>query len=454
MYVKSLVATALVALSGAAAAQSAVLYTTRSTSATNQWVTVGALDSVSPEEVQLNVPVAGVLTPSLAFATQQSWCETIGDHDGDGAYWESPLFGAIDAIVPARMPNGALLPPSARQLFVSPANDLAHVGLGWTFHRGDLGRILPGGQLELMISETLIKVAYGIPAANRVNVDAATLSFDPVVGGLYLSFEADETVDFGAGPFTLRDGAITRIPLNMMGIGASPYDLATLVFGVAPMSAVGVFSEAQVDAMVAASNVADDAGAAVATIGDTDGIAFDAGGALLFTGENLRGGAILTPAGGGSIAVINGRSMGRVVPNPNDGQHVGLLPTATSLGALAVVPAATWSLTTDSLTGACAGCVAQFEVGGAPAGGPAWLLVNVAPDVVGPADPSASFFGWVGNPELYPFALALPIAIGADGCGGASAPLPAVAGWHMTAQSVSVNGAGVPALGTPMVIDL
>ena len=102
----------------------------------------------------------------------------------------------------------------------------------------------------------------------------------------------------------------------------------------------------------------------------------------------------------------------------------------------------------------CGTCTITIEVGGAPALAPIWLLVNLLPDVCGPADPSwPPSFPTRCFPDLYPF-LGSPVFLGnasARGCAVFSFTKPNLCGWHISVQGYSFGGG--PVLSTPVVLD-
>jgi hypothetical protein len=291
-----------------------------------------------------------------------------------------------------------------------------------------------------------VQTAFGITVP--VDIDAIALSFDPQLGGVFLSLELDHSTYLGP----VSDGDVLWIPAAAITWGTGT-DGCVTVQSITPNSGQVQFTEAAVDAMCANSRVASCSGSPVNSIGDVNGLTWNAqAAALWFCGEYTTGCSVLSTAGGGTIAVLNGRGIGRQLPTASNNGDVGLLHVCgISLNALSLVENDLSSFVTDVLTPSGPGSV-TIEAGGAP--GPVWFLLDLLPDVPGPyaADPSTS---WTNpcHPRLYPFLTA--VRTPSTGCATFTGTIPAsFPGFHITVQAVSVGSGFQIVLSAPSVIDL
>ena len=254
----------------------------------NQSATLAGITHVNGNEVQHVVPLAAGPT-SAAFAPRQCHEVMLGDGDLDGLYFEPTLYGAIDALLPAvDNPNTALagmplispITPNARNVWFSPAARTTSVA-GPPLHQAELGRLLPGGVLERFLTRAQLYSAFGIPNNVTVNIDAAALD---ATQALYLSFEDPVMITTTAhGAVVVDDGAILAIPVTAITWGSSTFDDAYVINMVVPGSGLIIRTEPEVDMLVAASGIRDNAGALVATIGDLDGLEIDPAGGTFYS---------------------------------------------------------------------------------------------------------------------------------------------------------------------------
>ena len=449
---------------------SGLLFTPRFDESSDQCPGMVALNQVRRNEVQYVLPNPSPPYGSQQFVALTAYNTMIGDHDGDGDYWEPDLFadpadpdsGALDALLhPVDMSGQLIDPLNAHRLFVSCSIQVDHslgAAFGWPLGPGDVARILPSGLIERFISAQQVRRAFGI--TGPVDVDAIAYHYDQQrqSGAIYLSFEDDELTSVAG---LVQDGAILRIPATGFTRGFSGYDGATLIATVMRDSGQLILTEAEVDMLVIAADVADTAGAQVVAIGDTDGLELDPLGStfgagdpnLLFCGSNLEGGAVLTTYGGGKIAVLETVELASHTGTPTTGAQVGLLPgKVRSLDGLAVNTNRQCNLVADTPDPSCGGCVASIEVGGGVPTLCAYWLLGAAADA-GPPDPTIGFMN-ACFPEVLPFIVATADLLDADGCGQHSIFLGALAGWHVTWQVVSLDGVGNWIVSTPVTIDL
>lgn len=454
------------ALLAALPAQTGLLFTTRAAETSKQCPALSAINRVDSNEVQYVVPLAGAPFTSKQFAPRVGYDVMVGDGDGDATYYEPALFRGIDALVTPMRTAGPMR-PNARSQWFSPVAATPCVA-GGVFDPADLGRILPGGVLERFVSAATIRTAFGIPATVSLNVDAAAYHLPT---GLYLSFEDTVTIMLAAGPFTVTDGAIVRIPSAAIAIGVSPYDGALRIAGAAAGSGQVIAIEAMVDAWTAASGIDNAAAVGVAAIEDTDGLELDplggvfsspfVGGAVpnvWVAGSALTGGGVISSRLGGTIPVMNGVPLGNAL-GATSGAQVGLatVPSVRSLNGLALTVRDLCHFTTETPTPRIvAPGPLTIEVGGVDAGvGAAFLFI--APGAVGAGGVDASLpFPSVCFPDLYVNVFLAAVPIGADGCGSWSLPITAaqlagLAGSRIRFQAWHPAG-GVHHLSTPLAV--
>ncbi|MCA8975529.1 MAG: hypothetical protein KDC98_12470 [Planctomycetes bacterium] len=291
--------------------------------------------------------------PRTAFHTMA------GDENGDAMYWNPAIFGAIDALLEgvSATPVGGV---NLRTIFWSP--DVA-MGAGVSapnqLRPGDIGHIVRNsagdGRVEYFITQEQINNALGIPLNTPIDVDAA--AFQPGIG-VFLSLDSDQPAMTPCGPMLIQDGAIFLIPDT-----ALTYTPDFRIAATSPSSVFVLYTEAQVDAMVANALVTDRFGACLTQAVDTESLSFDWNGAgatinwcpgtavwvpdLLFSVETGTGASILTTAAGGSIASSSCTTFGRTCGGgPTFGPDTGIRPTSTAVGAPSFVNSllGTWTM--------------------------------------------------------------------------------------------------------------
>ncbi len=477
----------LVAASLAAQQPDALIFTTASNELT-ACPKPAALEEIEPQDVMSVVPS---LVPPCAekFAPHNAFLTLAGDEDGDSQIWEAVLSGAIDALVwdPDAAgatdahgnggnpddPDGGQGGPGAgviggsdlRGLFFSPKHDIDDCvnasGTPTVFTDGDVARIVADGQFSFLIREEQIKSAFGIPNADEINVDAVALDRDQLI--LYLSLEEAHTIDTtNAGTVVAEDGAILAIPLLAYGEPVT----------VAAASGLLVAHEVQVDNYVSNSNVRDRSNMAPAGIGDTDGLHVIGGtwanqwgqwNHLMFCGENLTGGAVLStrPNGAGttgSIMQLNGIPLANNA-SPTTGGRVGLrtaFPNAGSLNGLECRKA--WSVCNfvleTSTPQQAPGGAFDIQIGGAMPGA-ALLLAHFRFDTACYVHPILAPWANPCFPEIIQFQIPVgPVPIGAAGFGVQTLAVPAgAAALDLTLQAVTFDGVQFH-FSTPMTLEV
>jgi len=325
-----------------------LLFTTLRPEQTRSLAPPISLQQIEPQDVMVVQPQIGPHT-ARKHTPHDCLLTMVGDEDNDGLYWETVLGRKNDALL---LITEAQFPNNQRRLFFSPQVRIGPAVSGVPIRPGDVARIRPLGQFSFFLTENQIRLAFGISAAFPVNVDAVTADLQNKI--VYLSLEHNVRVwvmDPSGLPtaVTAKDGAILAIPVQSL--------FTEPVTGVFAYSGYIVATEAEVSAMVGNSQVRDNSGAHPTTIKDLDGLDMDPlGGSffsatgqhpnLLFSGQTLTGGAVLSTgiSGGvqGRIAQINGVAMANQDAPPS-GFAVGLRNSAAigpgSLNGLQRLPA-------------------------------------------------------------------------------------------------------------------
>ena len=313
-----------------------------------------------------------------------------------------------------------------------------------------------------------------MPLATPIDVDA--IAFSPQFG-VFFSLDADILANTACGPMLVQDGAIVAIPP-----AALAYTPDMRIAGVLANSALVVYTEAQVDAMVVNAGVTDRFGACLPNAVDLESLEFDFFGPvtplfgctaglavfappLIFSVETGTGASMLSTLGGGSIWNSPCWPMGRNCGSgPTLGLQAGVRPPAPGLGVPSHVNAFAWAhhiryvlepqnhVLTVFPAGAAAGST-QIDIGSPFP----WNLVFL--EVVSPIVPAslpAFPFSQMGFPDVYVPSLLFYLPAPTVG-GWSTFPMPAIppmfAG-KVLFQSVGISAAGTFELSTPTVIDV
>lgn len=309
-----------------------------------------AAGTLVEDEVGMVTPIAGVPYSAQTFLSLDAQYTYMGDADGDGTYVDSsttPLGGPLDAVFVKRhigAPVGLVTP---RDVYTSHESDN---DLPATFDDGDVFRFAGKGVLDVFVTEQQLDDAIG-GGSTLFELDAICQDPD---GNLYVSFAGTETV--GVADDSVEDGGIVFIPVDT-GAGGITYDLVTgNVVSITFDSARELADEADMEAMMAASGMATSVGGAPTTSSELSGLDLDpAGGTwtspidgieypnLFFCwGGFSNDGAVLSTAGGGTIATLNGVPLASTTATV--GTQIGMLPEGTGLqglNGLAVIGAQT-----------------------------------------------------------------------------------------------------------------
>jgi len=414
------------------------------------------LRNITPHSIGVVVPSANgpysteKFAPSLAFQT------LAGDEDGDGDVHSPDIFGSIDAlaVLPYDWDSELGLRPRQKPVtildcYVSPSVDVGtNVSGAPGLRKGDCGRFARtpagNGRVEYFVrAEQLIAalgmfdLANGQPLTpDDIDLDAITVSVDRHV---FVSFDRGHwlrlTVNGALANFFLDDGGVACIPGPVWTPNARGQ-----VGAVLPNRGIIVFSEAQVNAMVVAAALTDNAGACVPAIVDTESLAIDPNGGvfvsnwgnqaltwpnLLLSGETTTGAGVITTFAGGRIARVNGADLAEACGvAPTDGTRMGLAASGSvrALDALESLHREPCWFVLGSPTPQGLGGAIEVDVGTNLPTAVAWLGFGLG---VLPVSPSISFLPWSPNtpcfPELYPAILPnpmIPVALAA-GAGNA-----------------------------------
>ncbi len=321
-----------------APAQYTVLVTSGSTEESTLALDLPEIDLIRNDEIYSVLPVVGQAysaRPFLPISLQDHW---VGDLDADGRYVEVSAegpMGSSNSIDEIFVKANTVGPVTPRDVFFSISAASTVMGL----LPCDVVRYAAQGVREVFLTEAQITAATG---GTTLNLDALCQS---AAGDLFFSFSLAETLWFGSA----ADGDLLYIPAS-----AITYDGSGNVTAIATNSAVRIATEANLLAMVNASGFKQATGAAVGTIFNLSGLEIDPSGGtwvspvdtlnypnLLFVWrDTTNDGAIISTAGGGSIAVINGVSMGSTIGT--QGSQLGWQPTLSGTsgpGGLALIPA-------------------------------------------------------------------------------------------------------------------
>ena len=400
-----------------------------------------------------------------------------GDENADGMHFNPAIFGTVDALV-TTIPIAGTGFDNQRTVFWSPSAAMGNNISGNPFRPGDVARIvragLADGQVEYFMSQQQFNTALGLAPATPIDVDAIAIS--PQFG-VFFSLDGNVFANTACGPMAVLDGAILAIPP-----AALAYTPDMRIAGVLPNSAIVVYTEAQVNAMVVNAGVTDRFGACVPAAIDTESLEFDFFGPvaplfgctaglavfappLIFSVEAGTGASMLSTLAGGSIWNSPCWPMGRNCgTGPTMGTQSGLRPPTPVLGVASYVNAFTWAHHIRYVLEPQNHVLTVFPAG-APAGSTnidigspfPWNLVFI--EVVSPVVPAslpAFPFSQMGFPDIYVPSLLFYLPTPTVG-GFSTFPMPAIppmfAG-KVLFQSVGISAAGTFELSTPTVIDV
>lgn len=398
-----------------ARAQDTLLFVTDATlSALGPTGALFSAGSLNDDEVGMVTPGAGSYSASAFLSISSQWA-FIGDIDTDGDFFESssgPGLGTNAILINRLQPAPAQYGP--RDVYVSKESTTGFDSAN--FADGDVFRFTSQGVIEFFVRESELVSAIGQGGSGNVDLDAICMDF---AANLYLSFNSTETV----GGTSALDGALIYIDASNI-----TYDASGNIASIAPNTAVIAASEADIAAMIVNSGVRDGQATVPPTTSsdvELSALEFDFGGGqwtapqvpsltlpnLIFSWDDTETeGAILSTAGGGSIAVINGIPMGST--DATIATHLGLRPSSSTadgvmgLGvipqrlpvlALEIWPVISFSSSSPLLT--------RQELSGATPGAPVGFFIDFP---VGNVHPAIAVPGFTG--AIYGAGALLPVA--------------------------------------------
>lgn len=311
------------------------------------------LQTLHPNEVALlewsTAPCPGAsaekFVPRTCFQTMA------GDENGDGAYWNPSLFVEVDALCTALL-TPAAFNANARSMFWSPRLVMGTViSAPNQLRPGDVGRLrndpflfAPNGQVEYFLTQEQVNQSLGLPLTNVLDVDAIAYRIGI---GVFFSLDADVLANTQCGgPTLIRDGDLLGIPDY-----AITWTTDGRVQSLAPgVTASVVYSEAAIDAMVAAANITDRFGNCITTAIDLESIEIDPQGStaasfpcpgtpfqapdFVFATETMTGASLVTTVGTGSVYIGPCGGTARTCGGgPTYGPQLGIQPASSTLGA-------------------------------------------------------------------------------------------------------------------------
>jgi hypothetical protein len=330
--------TVLPVLAALAPAQHIILMTSGAADERTLGLDWPEVDSIGDEEIYEVFPLPATSYTARPFLPISLQWHYVGDLDGDGQYVEGSDSGpggssaVLDAIF---VKAGTIGPVTPRDVFFSLS--VASTPLGTL--PSDVFRYAGQGVREVFLTEAQMETATG---GTTLNLDALAQS---AAGDLFFSFSLTETLHFGSS----EDGDLLYIPST-----AITYDGSGNVSAILANSAIRLATESDLEAMVVNSGMREYDGTTPSTISfELSGLEIDpAGGTwispvdslaypnLLWTwADSSNDGTIMSTSGGGSIAVINGVSMGSTVATT--GAQLGWLPGVSGTsgpGGLALIP--------------------------------------------------------------------------------------------------------------------
>jgi hypothetical protein len=333
-------------LAGAAPAQSfGYVFSTSQTETTLSGSAGTVLQTLRPNEVAAVEFVPCPVTSAEKWAPRTCYNTMAGDDDNNGLYFNPAMFGSIDALCDIVSPIACA---SQRTVFWSPSVALGtNVSGGPGLRPGDTGRIVRigalDGQVEYFLRAEDVQIALGMPPTPVV-VDVDAIAADPGYG-VFFSVDSTHAVSTACGVTQVLDGDLLMIPSSAI---TWTFDLrvASVVAGQAEV----VYTEAQMDAIVASAGIADRFGACVTLIQDLEALDIDYSGpitsfvtcngtplsvpALVFSGELMTGAGLCTTASGGQIHTGGCGRLGSACGSglATLGDQMGLNPPSTTVG--------------------------------------------------------------------------------------------------------------------------
>ena len=329
--------TALPMLAALAPAQHVVLVTASATTERTLGLDMPEVDTMNPDGIYEVYPTLGVPYTARPFLPVSLQAHMVGDLDSDGLFIDNSTDGpqgssaTTDALF---VKAGTIGPVTPRDVFFSVSALQAQFGV----NPSDVVRYAAQGVLEYFVTDAMITTATG---GTTLNFDALCQS---AAGDLFFSFSSAETLHFGSA----ADGDLLMIPAS-----AITYDGFGNVSAITANSAVRIATEADLGAMRTVSGFREFDGTTPTTLFNLSGLEIDPNGGtwvspvdglnypnILYTWkDSSNDGCILSTAGGGSFAIINGVALGSATATT--GAQLGWQPGTSGTSGpdgLAIIP--------------------------------------------------------------------------------------------------------------------
>jgi hypothetical protein len=334
--------TTLPLLAALAPAQHTILFVAGASDRNTLALDSTEVDLMRSDEIYEITPVVGLSAPARPFLPISLQYHYVGDLDGDSVYVEDDIEGPADTIDAILVKANTTGPVSPRNVFWSVDSVTAANIPG--LRTSDVVRYSGQGTLEFFVTHAQLNTACGLAlTSNTMNLDAIAQS---AAGDLFFS----QSTIVAINGIATADGDVLVIPAS-----AITYDGNGNVSAIAAGSAVRIAAETDMLQMVINSGHRTSVGGVhTLTIAfELSGLEMDpAGGTwtspldaqtypnLLFCwNDSTNDGAILSTAGTGTIATINGVPMGSTVATLGD--HIGVLPDSVGMfgpNALGLIP--------------------------------------------------------------------------------------------------------------------
>jgi hypothetical protein len=384
------------------------------------------LDQFTDESICEVTPVSAAPYFANKIVGLANWNAILGDDDGNGDFFEESM-GAVDAMAlhPAFVANKYGNPEVFDFIFSSAYT----FGFFWntSVEDGSLWRVVKGAVaggpvVSIFLSEAVLQA--GLDTNSDVDIDA--LAFDSS-GTMYVSFREDESILKGLD--ALEDGAIGAFASSTIVYDADG-NISSLGSGTVRV----VLHESDVDAIVSSIGLLDAVGVPVKTIGDLQALDVDPNGGTfvgsdgvtlwpnLFFAGATNGPRVLTTAGGGALAELNGVKLGEIASPA--GSYLGLDGNGADLQAIQVIPARDDPICTD-LEGYGLDAGDLFDVlwvGNATPFGKALVFVSLGTSAAGDNFASTAIAPSFRFPAFYAAPWFLLFGIGFNGTGQFALP--------------------------------
>ncbi len=398
----SLCCLALPLLAAFAPAQHTILFVAGPSDERTLALDAPEVDLMRSDEIYAVTPVPGIEYPARPFLPISLQYHYAGDLDSDGVYVEDDVEGPVDTFDAVFLRAGTIGPVTPRDVFWSFAatTSINIPGL----RVSDVLRFSGQGTVEFFLTQVQLNDACGyVATSNTVNLDAICQS---AAGDIFFSQSGVNTIN----GIATDDGDLLVIPSS-----AITYDGSGNVLSITAGAATRIASQTDLIAMVVASGQRSSVGGVINSVAspafELSGLEIDPNGGtwvspltaqaypnVLFCWSDFSNdGALISTAGGGTIATINGVSIGSTVATLGD--QLGVLPDSTGINGpngFALIPqqAPAFTLLNWPVNQHAASWVwTQFQLqtsGGSPGGFTilAWSVESSTPGGAFPALPA------------------------------------------------------------------